>query len=177
VASKKVDASVSYFLNRTLRVAPEVIAVSAQLDILRVQGHPREGATLLVTSGASARQCSMWRGLSVGFELVGVATHDVEVVVDRLGAAALDDLTATDHSARICGSPPRGIMYNGAYEAKQAPHVVFATDLNQSNVVAGRHRIGAGFVEFLPAILINQEQLDEYDDAPGAFIRKLRSGG
>jgi hypothetical protein len=126
--------------------------------------------------GLSSSVKTRYRGLPVGFELTATTTGDGAELEERLVAAVVDELRAraegTAH-VRVATLPPRGIMHNGAYAAAQAPHLLFAPDLTRTPALAGRKRIGAGWVELLAAVPITDADLARYDEGPGAFVAEL----
>jgi hypothetical protein len=176
-AAGSVEQLIARVVGRPATVEPG----GAHLAIVRLDDYPAPGQTTLVTSGLAAHRRSMYRGLPVAFELVLTSQRaHVEALGALLAAAALDDLDAAEKKIaylRVQSLPPRGVMHNGAYQAEREPHLVFSTELAAIPSLAGRHRVGAGYVELLPAIPITAKELEEYDRSPRALIRRLRQIG
>lgn len=170
----KAVASVAALVARLTDREPEVRA-HGPIAVLRVTGYPSAVESTLVTSGLAAVARTLYRRLPVGFELVTV-TAEPEIVEERLAEAVLDELAAHargDRHTRVGTIPPRGVMQNGAFEASSPPHLVFSSALSRTPTLSGRHRVGPGFVDLLPAVAIDATELAAYDASPRDLVARL----
>jgi hypothetical protein len=170
----KPDASVAALVARLTGREPELRA-HGPIAVLRVTRYPSTVETTLVTSGLGTVARTLFRRLPVGFELVAVTTEP-DLVEARLLEVLREELAADargDRHTRVARIPPRGVMQNGAFEATTAPHLVFSSQLSRNTELAGRHRVGAGFVELLPAVAIDAAELAAYDACPRDLVAQL----
>lgn len=170
------DSSVAAFVTRVCGRAPVAAHAGPKLTLLEVDDCPAPGEVSVISVGLGAVPRTLYRGLRVGFELVATTRGDATVLRERLTQAIVDERSAAKQGTghlRVQALPPRGVMHNGAFRAARAPHLLFAAALSRIPALVGRHRIGAGYVEFLPAVLLSDEQLADYDASPSGLIARL----
>jgi hypothetical protein len=145
-------------LKRVSRANPQVI-LEKPLAIVAVADYPGEGLTTLTTIGLSLVPHTMWRGKSCGFELT------LTVPNAAANDGARDIANAAEESIRLHRSkerrPPVG--YNGVWAPGFPPHYFFCEQLTQTPALAGRQRLGDGYVDWLPAIPISDAELRLHD--------------
>jgi hypothetical protein len=170
----KPDASVAALV-ALLTGRDAVLRTTDPVSVLRLRSYPTASEITLVTTGLGKVARTLHRRLPVGFELVAV-TNEPDLVEARLLEVLRDELAADargDRHTRVARIPPRGVMQNGAFEATAPPHLVFSSALSRTPKLSGRHRVGAGYVDFLPAVAIDAAELAAYDASPRDLVARL----